>query len=831
MSRISQIITKLSPGSIRGQLIAGITLVHLLLMTIFVFDLVLRQRNLLKKQNREQAANFVNVFAVNATNYIIANDYDALERFVLYNTNFPNLTYAMILSPDGIVLAHTNKNYVGKKASDDISRQLVGLTAGKTLLENDDILDVAVPIFADKNIIGWARAGVGQEYIQNNMTSIARNGIAYILVALLIGILVAILIGNKLTAGLYKLISTAEKIQSGNRDVRLTAFRSRELLNLGTAFNKMLDEISANESLLRMVIEVMPVGVWIFNEQGQVISGNSAGKEIWKGLRNVDISELWIYNAWYADTKEFIAPDQWAAARALRRGETTINEEIEIEVFDGTHKIILNSAMPLRGKNGNIIGAIALNVDITERKKMTEKLALSESTFRSAFDHSAIGMALVSPDGEFLRVNSKLCKMTGRPEAELLALTFQDITYSADLEKDMTYLKQTLNGTIDSYQMEKRYFHKGGHLIWVHLNVSLVRDGHGKPLFFVSQIEDINERKKTEVLVKESEEKFRKLVEESLVGVFILQNDVFVYVNPQLEKITGYSKSDLLTEMSFETLIEKEDGQKPWKNYLSELKGAGPSRSYFLKVIRKTSDVLHGEVILSPITYEGKPAFIGTIVDITERVEEQKRINKAVTEAQEKERQEISMELHDNVNQLMAGCSYNLDVVDMIIKDEKASAVLGNIKGYIGEAMEELRRISHQLAPSTHDWISLEEKIRTVVDTMNVGKAIKVRYHFDELQEAIKAEVQLAMYRIIQEQFTNILKHAKASLVVITVHRRNGDISMSIEDNGVGFDTHITKSGIGLENIKRRVQVFNGSFSIQALAGKGCKLDVQFPVD
>jgi signal transduction histidine kinase len=125
----------------------------------------------------------------------------------------------------------------------------------------------------------------------------------------------------------------------------------------------------------------------------------------------------------------------------------------------------------------------------------------------------------------------------------------------------------------------------------------------------------------------------------------------------------------------------------------------------------------------------------------------------------------------------------------------------------------------------------LEEKIKTVVSTMNVAKAIEIRYQFDEFQEAIKAEVQLAMYRIIQEQFTNILKHAKASLVEIIVQRRNGDICMSIEDNGVGFDTHSTKNGIGLENIKRRVQVFNGSFSIHALAGKGCKLDVQFPVD
>src|SRR5205809_5851256 len=119
MSSVSQIVNKLWPTSIRGQLIVGITLVHLLLMTVFVFDLVGRQRKFLKKQNHDQANNFVNVFAINATTYIIANDFDQLERFVLYQTNFPNLRYAMILSPDGIVLAHNHKAYIGNKQVDD----------------------------------------------------------------------------------------------------------------------------------------------------------------------------------------------------------------------------------------------------------------------------------------------------------------------------------------------------------------------------------------------------------------------------------------------------------------------------------------------------------------------------------------------------------------------------------------------------------------------------------------------------------------------------------------------------------------------------------------
>ena len=147
------------------------------------------------------------------------------------------------------------------------------------------------------------------------------------------------------------------------------------------------------------------------------------------------------------------------------------------------------------------------------------------------------------------------------------------------------------------------------------------------------------------------------------------------------------------------------------------------------------------------------------------------------------------------------------------------------------EAIEELRRISHRLAPSIDEKVSLEEKIKTVVNTMNVSKDLTVHYHFQRFEEIIKADVQLAMFRILQEQFSNIVKYANASLVDITVQKRNGDIFMSIADNGVGFDAEARRKGLGLENIKRRVQVFNGNFNIQSAPGKGCKLDVEIPVN
>lgn len=136
--------------------------------------------------------------------------------------------------------------------------------------------------------------------------------------------------------------------------------------------------------------------------------------------------------------------------------------------------------------------------DRTESKRAEEALRESEERFRSAYEYAAIGKALVGLDGRFLNVNRSLCEIVGYSEKELLTKTFQDITYSADLEVDLANVRRLLQGAINSYQLEKRYIHKDGHLVTSLLTVSLVRDSRGEPLYFISQIQDISERKRLE---------------------------------------------------------------------------------------------------------------------------------------------------------------------------------------------------------------------------------------------------------------------------------------------------------------------------------------------
>ena len=138
----------------------------------------------------------------------------------------------------------------------------------------------------------------------------------------------------------------------------------------------------------------------------------------------------------------------------------------------------------------------------------------SEQRFRLAFEEAAIGMALIAPDGSWLRVNRAICSIVGYSETELLKTDFQAITHPDDLESDLNYVQQMLSGEIGTYQLEKRYVHKQGYVVWVLLSVSLVRDQQDQPLYFISQIQDNTERKEFEQALRCMNEQLELAVKE-----------------------------------------------------------------------------------------------------------------------------------------------------------------------------------------------------------------------------------------------------------------------------------------------------------------------------
>ncbi len=184
---------------------------------------------------------------------------------------------------------------------------------------------------------------------------------------------------------------------------------------------------------------------------------------------------------------------------------SAFSQEAKFELMDGRKgliEVVYTREVPAEyegvflKEERDLINTVAETIKVYFNKVSQHRaLLLSEAKFRGAFEYAAIGMALVSPEGQWLMVNKSLCEMLGYSEQEMLQLTFQSVTHPDDIAIDTELQQRMLNGEISFFRSEKRYVHKDGESIWINVNVSLVRDDAGAPLYFVSQIEDITTKK------------------------------------------------------------------------------------------------------------------------------------------------------------------------------------------------------------------------------------------------------------------------------------------------------------------------------------------------
>ena len=215
---------------------------------------------------------------------------------------------------------------------------------------------------------------------------------------------------------------------------------------------------------------------------------------------------------------------------------------------------------------------------------------------------------------------------------------------------------------------------------------------------------------------------------------------------------------------------------------------------------------------------------------LTRKIAEEKRIHKAVIRAQENERMQIGMELHDNVKQILAAVGLYLDLLNKNLDNKtEATNMIENLKSFNEQAIDELRRLSHQLAPSVDASSTLIDKINRLIKNLKLDERFIVSLRIDKLRNQLQNDVQLNLYRMLQEQLGNILKYAHAKTVEIIIESRPKGILMQIKDDGRGFDTRLRKTGIGLENIKRRAELMNGKAKIISSPGQGCVVNVEIP--
>ena len=259
----------------------------------------------------------------------------------------------------------------------------------------------------------------------------------------------------------------------------------------------------------------------------------------------------------------------------------------------------------------------------------TLNLQISEERFRMTFEQAAVGVAHVSPEGRFLRINQKFCDIVGYSKEEMHARTFQEITHPDDLDSDLESMQQVLAGEIKNYSMKKRYFRKDKSIVWINLTVSLLRKETGDPDYFIAIVEDISEQMRAQQLLSESETKYRTLIEHAPDAIFIVDGTTGQFLDSNLQglKMFGYSREKMLsfTPVDFSPPVAP-DG-RPVPEVLQErLASLIPEKQIMFEWVHQHADghEIPCEIRAVLLPYSDRRMLRASMIDITERKQAEK---------------------------------------------------------------------------------------------------------------------------------------------------------------------------------------------------------------
>ncbi|MDQ7948570.1 MAG: PAS domain S-box protein [Pedobacter sp.] len=446
---------------------------------------------------------------------------------------------------------------------------------------------------------------------------------------------------------------------------------------------------------------------------------------------------------------------------------------------------------------GFMIGAIAIN--ITENNLLEEELNKSETQFELAFEHSLIGMALISPDGKLIRANHSLCEMLGYTEQEMVNLTVQGITYELDQDDTATMLADLGSGKIGRTKYEKRYLHKNGTIIWVVVAATMLYDQAGVPLYYVSQIEDITKRKEIENSLMLSEKKYRTIFE-NVQDVFYQsdQHGLVTEISPSIEEYSGFSRSEIIGKPVANFYYYPQDRER----IIEQLRSDGYVIDFEVRLKTKNKELRYASVNARLVVENGVVmATEGSMRDVTARKFQEnalKALNNELTASNDQKNKLLSIIGHDLRNPI----SGSLQLLGMTLNDLDSTSV-DELHAYLSSMMQELSNANNLLedllawAKSQFESASfnpveirdaqvvVEKCIQTILP-MAAKKKIDVVL---DVPPGLSFSADKAMLETI---FRNLLSNAVkftpiGGKVFLSAVPEEGGIKFSVRDSGIGI--------------------------------------------
>jgi PAS domain S-box-containing protein len=494
--------------------------------------------------------------------------------------------------------------------------------------------------------------------------------------------------------------------------------------------------------------------------------------------------------------------------------------------------------VPLLLSDGRAAGAIAIARNVSDHMQVESTKKTLASLVESSFD-AIIGESL---DGTIHSWNSGAEKIFGYSAHDAIGKPV-NLIFPSSFMLQMPQIKELVNKgqRIESSQIE--CMRKNGMRIFVSMTISPIIHLTGNIIGYSTIARDITAQKQAEDALVASEAKYRNLFEYSLEGIGITKGRMFISANKALLSIWGYEDARDFLSISFVDHIHPDDRKFIEERLLKRSRGEWVSPNYEVRIIRKDKEIRILEVSAGQLKIGNETFIQSTYRDITLRKmadEELKRSREQLRslashleKAREAERKEIAYEVHDDLGQALT--ALKMDVAWLGRKFDKSNINLiervGSMSELIDETIQKIRRISTQLRPSILDHFGLGAAIEWLAEDFQKRTDISFKITIEPKDLEADELITISLFRICQESFTNITRHAQATTVDVSLILKNGNMELKVIDNGIGLPVENANNinSFGLIGMREKAFVAGGECIITGNIGEGTCVLVNLP--
>ena len=578
-----------------------------------------------------------------------------------------------------------------------------------------------------------------------------------------------------------------------------------------------------------MLFENIGDGFILLDGRNRVVDVNPAARGILAtGAGSVIGTEV---GQFLPDLKE---PESWGP-----QGEIVLKREAGLLYFDC-------KMTPLHDRHGDTTGRLIVLRDISRRKQAEAGLQESEERYRQLVRHAPTGIYEVDfLKQRFISINDVACAYTGYSREELLSMSLLDILTEESRDVFLQRLSTLFSGQAVPETVEYTIRRKDGSEIWVILNTRIVYE-EGRPKGATVVVHNITERKLAEEALRESEEKYRLLVDNASEAIFIAQDEVVKFPNPRTTEMVGYS-SEELAEIPFIGLIHPDDREMVIDRHRRRLQGEEPPRSYSFRIMGKFGEELWVQLNTVLITWEGRPATLNFLRDITP----QRKLEAQLIHAQKMEAiGTMASGIAHNFRNILAAISLQSQLIDT--KYGQAPALQGvsrTVDDYVErgtQLVNSLTQFSRKNGEKTFHRLNLDEMAGEAYQLISESFDKMIHIHMDA-QEALPI---MGDYSGISQVIMNICTNARDAMpeggeLNIKAFKENGLAVVAISDTGQGMDRETQErcfdpffttkdvdkgTGLGLSTAFGVMQEHGGRIDVHSEPGQGTTFRVYFPL-